>query len=106
MQNEDFDAIVIAFAASVGQGASMSLSGSAASFLSKQYIQLGKDKQDMINDEVHEACCRFFRALGSAAAVHANQDLSREITVKHLELAAEDLQNLKAGPFDCPLCPV
>lgn len=102
MQNEDFDAIVIAFAASVGQGASLSLSSSAASYLSQQYIALGRDNQGKIDDAVHAECCRFFRALGSAAAVHANKDRSEEITQKHLELAGEELAALS---LDCPLCP-
>ncbi|MEM9405840.1 MAG: hypothetical protein AAGA81_07375 [Acidobacteriota bacterium] len=103
MQNEDFDAIVIAFAASVGQGASMSLDASASKFLSDQYISLGRKNQAEINESVHAECCRFFRALGSFAAAHANNDRVNEITQKHLQLADEQM---KALSFDCPLCPV
>ena len=103
MQNEDFDAVVIAFAGAVGQGAGRPLSGSAAEYLSQKYIQLGHTNAAEIDDGVHAACCRFFRALGSAAAVHAEDDNSSEITAKHLETGDGQLQ---AIGLDCPLCPV
>ena len=102
MQNEDFDAIVIAFAASVGQGTGKALSTSGAEYLSTQYINLGRDNAAKIDAGVHAACCRFFRALGHAAAVAAEADNSSEITAEHLLKGAEELA---AIGVDCPLCP-